>query len=48
MIQCKLNELVMQLCNPEINQDDRLGVKYEPIDRKLEMTDQTIDMVSAQ
>jgi hypothetical protein len=38
----------MQLCNPEIEQNDRLGVKYEPIDRKLEMTNQTIDMASAQ
>jgi hypothetical protein len=38
----------MQLCHPEIDRDDRLGVKYKPIDRKLEITDQTIDMVSAQ
>jgi hypothetical protein len=46
-IQRKLNKLVMQLCHPEINQDDRLVVKYEPIGRILEITGQTIDTVSA-
>jgi hypothetical protein len=48
MIQHKLNELVIQSCHPEIDQGNRLAVKYERIGRRLEMTGQTIEAVSAQ
>jgi hypothetical protein len=47
-VQCKLIEFVMQLCPPEINQGNRLVIKYKPIGRKLKMIRQMIDTVSAQ
>jgi hypothetical protein len=47
-IQRKLNEFVIQSCHPEIDQDNRLAVKYESIDGRLETAGQTIDAVSAQ
>jgi hypothetical protein len=48
MIQPQLNELVIQSCHPEIDQGNRLAVKYEPIGRKLETIGQMIDTNSAQ
>jgi hypothetical protein len=48
MVQRKLNEFVKQSCHPEIDQGNRLAVKYESIGERLETTGQIIDAISAQ